>query len=1040
MNITVDKNAIGRLYSDKLFVSEMKAFLNSVIDEEIEKADEMDTELIDECIDLLSKLDEDDNRAVIIPFAGYDKILKLCHRNKFNNMSRAMRASLIACIILLSALTANTVIAKVFDYNVAQEVVNSISEKLHEWGLIASAEDDNETVVEEVPSTTAKKTEEEATTQPIKESEKTSKQNTPQPVTAKSNSINDKQESTTKADVTLPIELPAEEIVKHTYSMVFDANGGKCNINSIEVTYGKPVGKLPVPEKDGYDFIGWYNKDISYKRQDGRKYETPLSDNTIYNQEKDAVVTAKWVYVQTISFDADGGKCAVTALKVSSMRPSVDLPIPVKDGYYFVGWYDKFNSRIYKTSDQWRQYNAFGDGTLIALWIDENEVLTVNFDANGGKCDVKSKDFIYGRPYGDLPVPTREGWNFLGWCAYNENFDTIHITNDTVLELENYYETLYALWYKTKATVTFDCDGGICNIKSKTIYSHNSYGELPVPEKNGFIFEGWYNGNNKINDYTGVGDTALNHTLKAKWKPVNVKIYFNANGGVLSSTNEKIDYLEYGYTQAFGELPMAAKPNYRFDGWYTEADGGVKLEANDKVESLDSVMYYAHWVRDENICFITLYTNNAKDDTVLTRNKGDRLDAPDLKSSGLTKFLGWYTEKEYGEKVENDFIVNEDMNLYAHYGLATNIIKTVKLEKTEYELNEKIDISSASIVLISGGAITSDMLKQYDARMEYDTSTYGTHSLKITVSMDGLILEGSTNIFVKGCTHNAGTYITNVVEPTCINKGYSGDIACSGCNEILEKGRETAAVGHNENTVTRIVNAKEPTCVEKGYTGDTVCTVCNKVLKKGKAIAAVPHSDTEEVISKASFTANGKIEHKCKVCGNIASTTTLYSPVVTLSKTVFTYDGTVKTPEISVKEKNGNLISDYTLTLDEGRTEIGKYNAHISIDSEYYQGETTVSFFIVNELQNPQLKITTTSNSILVNWNAVEGAAGYQVKYEKPGSGSGGTTIAFGNNNTKAEFKGVSKGQYLVKIRTYQRINGSDVYTDWSVGQPVTVR
>lgn len=893
MNITVDKNAIGRLYSDKLFVGEMKAFLNSVIDEEIEKTDEMDTELIDECIDLLSKLDEDDNCAVIIPFAGYDKILKLCHRNKFNNMSRAMRASLIACIILLSALTANTVIAKVFDYNVAQEVVNSISEKLQEWGLIASAEDDNETVVEEVPSTTAKKTEEEATTQPIKESEKTSKQNTPQPVTAKSNSINDKQESTTKADVTLPIELPAEEIVKHTYSMVFDANGGKCNINSIEVTYGKPVGKLPVPEKDGYDFIGWYNKDISYKRQDGRKYETPLSDNTIYNQEKDAVVTAKWVYVQTISFDADGGKCAVTALKVSSMRPSVDLPIPVKDGYYFVGWYDKFNSRIYKTSDQWRQDNPFGDGTLIALWIDENEVLTVNFDANGG---------------------------------------------------------------------------------------------------------------------------------------------------VLSSTNEKIDYLEYGYTQAFGELPMAAKPNYRFDGWYTEADGGVKLDASDKVESLDSVMYYAHWVRDENICFITLYTNNAKDDTVLTRNKGDRLDAPDLKSSGLTKFLGWYTEREYGEKVENDFIVNEDMNLYAHYGLATNIIKTVKLEKTEYELNEKIDISSASIVLISGGAITSDMLKQYDARMEYDTSTYGTHSLKITVSMDGLILEGSTNIFVKGCTHNAGTYITNVVEPTCINKGYSGDIACSGCNEILEKGRETAAVGHNENTVTRIVNAKEPTCVEKGYTGDTVCTVCNKVLKKGKAIAAVPHSDTEEVISKASFTANGKIEHKCKVCGNIASTTTLYSPVVTLSKTVFTYDGTVKTPEISVKEKNGNLISDYTLTLDEGRTEIGKYNAHISIDSEYYQGETTVSFFIVNELQNPQLKITTTSNSILVNWNAVEGAAGYQVKYEKPGSGSGGTTIAFGNNNTKAEFKGVSKGQYLVKIRTYQRINGSDVYTDWSVGQPVTVR
>lgn len=1038
MNITVDKNVVSRLYCDKLFIGEMKAFLNSVIDEEIEKADEMDTELIDECIDLLSKLDEDDNRAVIIPFAGYNKILKMCHRSNFNNMSRAMRASLIACIILLSALTANTVIAKVFDYNVAQEVVNSISEKLQDWGIIAGADDDSETIVDEVPVTASKKLKEETTTRPAKETEKPTSRKVPQVVTAKPDTAKDKQESTTKANNPLPNVLPAEEIVNHTYSMVFDANGGKCGINSMEVTYGKPVGTLPVPEMNGYDFIGWYNKDISYKRQNGHKYEIVLSDNTIYNQEKDCVVTAKWVYVQTISLDADGGNCNVAELKVSSTRPSVDLPIPVKDGYYFIGWYDKY-AQLYKTTAQWRQNNPFGDGTLTALWIDKNAVLTVHFDANGGKCAVKSKDFIYGRPYGDLPVPTRDGWNFLSWCAYNENLDKIYITNDTILELENYYETLYALWYKTKATVTFDSDGGICDIKRKTIYSHNRYGELPVPEKIGFTFEGWYNGDKKVNDYTGVGDTAVNHTLKAKWKPVNVKIYFNANGGVLSSTNEKIDYLEYGYAQAFGELPMAAKQNYRFDGWYTEPDGGIKLELTDKVESLDSVMYYAHWVRDENICFITLYTNTAKDDTVLTRHKGDRLDAPDLKTSAVTKFLGWYTEKQYGEKVENDFIVNEDMNLYAHYTPTVNIIKSVKLEKTEYELNEKIDLSSASIILITGAAITSDMLQQYDARMEYDTSTYGTHTLKIIVYMDGLMLEASTNIFVKGCMHNVDTYIANVIAPTCIRKGYSGDVLCKGCNEILEKGRETETVAHNENTATRIINVKEPTCSQKGYTGDTVCAVCNKILQKGKTINTVPHTDTEDTISKASFDKNGKIEHKCKSCGNIVSTTILYSPAVTLSDTVFAYDGAVKTPEISVREKNGNLISDYTFTMDEGRIEAGKYNAYISIDSEYYQGETTVSFFIANELRNPDLNITTTSDSILVSWDAADGADGYQIKYEKPVGGSGGTATCFGKNNTKAEFKGVSKGQYYVKIRTYQRIDGHDVYTDWSPAKLVTV-
>ena len=156
MNIKVDKNTVNYIYSDKAFFAEVEAFLNSVIDEEIEKADDMDTELIDECIELLSKLDtqSNDRRAVIIPMLNSKKIMNACHKRGFNNLSKGMRASLIACIVLLSALTANTVIAEVFDYNIAKEVVSSISQKLQDWGIIAGADDSTDKIVDTIPETT----------------------------------------------------------------------------------------------------------------------------------------------------------------------------------------------------------------------------------------------------------------------------------------------------------------------------------------------------------------------------------------------------------------------------------------------------------------------------------------------------------------------------------------------------------------------------------------------------------------------------------------------------------------------------------------------------------------------------------------------------------------------------------------------------------------------------------------------------------------------------------------------------------------------
>lgn len=169
MKNLVNEKVINSLFDDKAFNTELKAMLNRMLDDELEKdTDAIDCDLIDVCTNMLIELEqeEDSGFAVLIPMMSSNKLMAACKTSGFKYLSRGMRASLIACIILLSGLTANTVIAKVFDYNVAEEVVNSISEKLQDWGLIASAEEENEIVVDKKPSTTAAPKQVESTTQP----------------------------------------------------------------------------------------------------------------------------------------------------------------------------------------------------------------------------------------------------------------------------------------------------------------------------------------------------------------------------------------------------------------------------------------------------------------------------------------------------------------------------------------------------------------------------------------------------------------------------------------------------------------------------------------------------------------------------------------------------------------------------------------------------------------------------------------------------------------------------------------------------------
>ena len=78
------------------------------------------------------------------------------------------------------------------------------------------------------------------------------------------------------------------------------------------------------------------------------------------------------------------------------------------------------------------------------------------------------------------------------------------------------------------------------------------------------------------------------------------------------------------------------------------------------------------------------------------------------------------------------------------------------------------------------------------------------------------------------------TRTVNVKTATCTENGYTGDLQCSQCLELLERGETTPkSTIHGE---TETVGFKEQTRKEDGYSGDRICKDCNQTIEKGVVI------------------------------------------------------------------------------------------------------------------------------------------------------------------------------------------------------------
>ena len=70
------------------------------------------------------------------------------------------------------------------------------------------------------------------------------------------------------------------------------------------------------------------------------------------------------------------------------------------------------------------------------------------------------------------------------------------------------------------------------------------------------------------------------------------KLTLDANGGLIN--NQSVIESTFSSGDVYGELPVPTKEGYKFQGWFSEKDGGTQISETDIINQNDTVIY-AHW-------------------------------------------------------------------------------------------------------------------------------------------------------------------------------------------------------------------------------------------------------------------------------------------------------------------------------------------------------------------------------------------------------------------------------------------------------------
>ena len=178
-------------------------------------------------------------------------------------------------------------------------------------------------------------------------------------------------------------------------------------------------------------------------------------------------------------------------------------------------------------------------------------------------------------------------------------FPSRYGTNDTALEYNTNWAVVSSIVLtvttnETDYTLSYNANGGSGAPSNQT----KTYGVTLTlsntkPTRTGYTFSAWNTAQNGSGtSYAPGGSYTANAavTLYAQWTVNTYAVTFDAQGGSVTPASKSVTY-----GQPYGSLPVPVRAGYRFDGWFTAADGGTQVTAETVVTVTAAQTLYAHW-------------------------------------------------------------------------------------------------------------------------------------------------------------------------------------------------------------------------------------------------------------------------------------------------------------------------------------------------------------------------------------------------------------------------------------------------------------
>ena len=274
------------------------------------------------------------------------------------------------------------------------------------------------------------------------------------------------------------------------------------------------------------------------------------------------------------------------------------------------------------------------------------------------------------------------------------------------------------------------------------------------------------------------------------------------------------------------------------------------------------------------------------------------------------------------------------------------------------------------------------------------------------------ILENSCGLhlyqlgFYLSCpNHKLVTY--KVEDASCTENG-TEYMHCETCREDV-----SVSIPGGVHVYGEPVTVKEPSCMEDGLQTET-CTRCGYVLET--VLPAFLTHTYMTYIMPATTVKDGFEREECAVCGEtwheriiprIAS--------ITLSATEYNYNGKAKRPKVTIKDRTGAEITDYTVRYAKGRKMPGVYPVHICMTTDFYAGDY-VEQFTIAPARATGLKVAGKK----LTWTKVDTAQKYVVYYRIGKKGDFKKLRS--TTKTAVSLKKLETGKTIYfKVRTYFR-------------------